>query len=86
MSVTGTPAGSNAMFADVPEFISVYASQDVWIHTTSAGTGVAGDGTGWKRIYVAANERRSIPWNSKGFWAVNATATQTPKVNGDAWH
>lgn len=81
----GTGVGSNTAFSDVPEFISVYATLDVWIATTLAGTAAAGDGTAWKRIYVAANERRTIPWNGRGFWILNATGAQTPKVNADAW-
>lgn len=85
VAVDGTPVGSDTAFSATPDFISVYASLDCWIAPTSAATGVAGDGTPWRRIYVAATERRTIPWNGRGFWVRNATAAQLPVVRTEAW-
>lgn len=86
VAVAGTPVGSAAAFSAQPEFISVYATLDCWISPTSgAATGVAGDGSAWGRIYVAATERRTIPWNGRGFFVVNATGAQLPAVRVDAW-
>lgn len=85
MTVAGTAVGSDTAFSGVPDFISVYSTLDCYIAPSAAATAVPGDGTSWKRIFVAATERRTIPWNGRGFWAVNATAAQLPVVKVDAW-
>jgi len=87
VAVAGTAVGSDTHFTTAPAYLSVRASLDCFLATTSAGTAVAGDGTlTAARVFVGANERRDeIPWGSRGLWALNANSAELPKLRTEGY-
>jgi hypothetical protein len=87
VATAATAVGSNSAFDAAVAFLVVYCTLDSFVSRTSAGTGTAGDGTvaGSLRYFVAAGERRSIFWNSAGFWVVNANTSELPTARVEGW-
>jgi hypothetical protein len=86
VAVAGAAVGSDNAFAVKVNFVAVYTTNDLWIAKSAAGVAAAGDGSNNDhRIFVAAGERRVIPWGSRGFWCVNANGGETAVVRADGW-
>ncbi|MCL5265179.1 MAG: hypothetical protein M1343_08320 [Chloroflexi bacterium] len=81
VAVAGTKV--DGVFGTIVNHISIISDKAIWVHETDptvAATGVAGG-----RIYVAANERRVVAWNSNAVSVVNAVAAENPKVYVEGW-
>jgi hypothetical protein len=84
VAVDGTAVGSNTALPEV-NVLSVHADADVFFAKSQAGATAAADGGKDDRLFVAAGERRTVPWYSRALWVVNANAGELPKVRADGW-
>jgi hypothetical protein len=85
VTTAGTAAGSATAFAATPNFLSIFVDLDAWIGESAAVVGASGTGAEGGRVFVAARERRVLPWASTGFFVVNAVTGEKPTARVEGW-
>lgn len=78
--------GSDTAFAATVAWVSVYSTADVYFAKTQAEAEADAGGALEDRLFCAAGERRQLPWDSRSFWIMNVSGTDTSTVRVDGWN